>query len=145
MKYASLLLQSRGADPALKANELEPYLCPGRHPVPSDMAVDGQIGGALKLIEARYKDTPKVCDVFLLLDECVCLLQDTAALCLPLSLSLPLPSSDPAQIVMFVHCSHKRRCASHTLTSVTGGRCTTTAWRPSRNGLWTSSPATQRR
>eukprot|EP00983_Pelagomonas_calceolata_P090436 1157419-Pelagomonas_calceolata.AAC.12 len=54
-------LLSRGADPSIQANELEPYLAPGRRPVPSDMACDAEVGNALKLIEARYQAIPKVC------------------------------------------------------------------------------------
>ncbi|KAF5836458.1 hypothetical protein DUNSADRAFT_5905 [Dunaliella salina] len=53
-------LLSRGADPSIRANELEPYLAPGRCPVPSDMACNAEVGNALKLIEARYKAVPKV-------------------------------------------------------------------------------------
>jgi hypothetical protein len=58
--FLLLMLQSRGADPSLRAGELEPYLAPGRQPLPCEMAANEEVKGVLQALDQRYSSIPKV-------------------------------------------------------------------------------------
>jgi [acyl-carrier-protein] S-malonyltransferase len=51
--------QSRGADPSIKSEDVDPYLDPGRK-VPIDMAIeDEEIREKLLALEKKYAKTPR--------------------------------------------------------------------------------------